>query len=546
MGIPGAPATIGEPLRGQAWTVCDDDRTVVAVGPSRRRPARLDPSRAGDAARRERCHDLPAVRRAAGRGRPAEASPWYARCAWTALFPCRSRGPCSTSCRRCPRSPPPSIAGAGGPGPTGARGRDDRRGRAGSACRRRRTLRRAARWAPAGRRGRRRSDQVHLRQPGATATDRRARGDRGAAVVDDAARRARFPRQARTPVGAADGPAVCARWRAGGSGQDLLEHRCLHRRFAVPDVGDRSRRWRRPTARGPTSTPSSSPAVPAPTSGRRDRRRRRHDRTAVPASPTWAWCLASTTTTPRSSSGSTSLRRRRRGRFSRTCRVGPNSASRPPQSFATDSRRRRSRPADNVIAAVAAATHAAAPTNETRRDVVSDRESEAGAGAMSPRRRRPLGSDSVGAHRRQRVDDAVAHPGIPPGGRVVRGVLDPAHHLPRRQLGRHRPDQRGDARHHRRRVAGARNRLGAQTNPATDVDQPVAVRAEGHDRLAGRGDVDPRARQRERRRPARAVDRADGQHVVVVPRRAHHDVHGVPVRADRDGPGSGAGFCRGH
>ena len=34
MGIPGAPASIGEPLRGPAWTVCDDDRTVVAVGRS--------------------------------------------------------------------------------------------------------------------------------------------------------------------------------------------------------------------------------------------------------------------------------------------------------------------------------------------------------------------------------------------------------------------------------------------------------------------------------------------------------------------------------
>src|ERR1700712_3544951 len=34
VGIPGAPATIGEPLRGQPWTVCDDERTVVVVGPS--------------------------------------------------------------------------------------------------------------------------------------------------------------------------------------------------------------------------------------------------------------------------------------------------------------------------------------------------------------------------------------------------------------------------------------------------------------------------------------------------------------------------------
>jgi type VII secretion protein EccB len=34
IGIPGAPATIGAPLAGQAWTVCDDDRTAVVVGPS--------------------------------------------------------------------------------------------------------------------------------------------------------------------------------------------------------------------------------------------------------------------------------------------------------------------------------------------------------------------------------------------------------------------------------------------------------------------------------------------------------------------------------
>lgn len=32
LGIPGAPATIGAPLRGAAWTVCDDGPTAVAVG----------------------------------------------------------------------------------------------------------------------------------------------------------------------------------------------------------------------------------------------------------------------------------------------------------------------------------------------------------------------------------------------------------------------------------------------------------------------------------------------------------------------------------
>ncbi len=34
MGIPGAPATIGEPVRERAWTVCDGDRTVVALDDS--------------------------------------------------------------------------------------------------------------------------------------------------------------------------------------------------------------------------------------------------------------------------------------------------------------------------------------------------------------------------------------------------------------------------------------------------------------------------------------------------------------------------------
>jgi type VII secretion protein EccB len=34
MGIPGAPPTIGERVRGQTWTVCDDARTVVAIGDS--------------------------------------------------------------------------------------------------------------------------------------------------------------------------------------------------------------------------------------------------------------------------------------------------------------------------------------------------------------------------------------------------------------------------------------------------------------------------------------------------------------------------------
>ncbi|MBJ7337261.1 type VII secretion protein EccB [Mycolicibacterium sp.] len=32
MGIPGAPAAIGRPLRGQAWTVCDGEDTVVGYG----------------------------------------------------------------------------------------------------------------------------------------------------------------------------------------------------------------------------------------------------------------------------------------------------------------------------------------------------------------------------------------------------------------------------------------------------------------------------------------------------------------------------------
>lgn len=32
MGIPGAPSTIGQPVRDPTWTVCDDERTVVTVG----------------------------------------------------------------------------------------------------------------------------------------------------------------------------------------------------------------------------------------------------------------------------------------------------------------------------------------------------------------------------------------------------------------------------------------------------------------------------------------------------------------------------------
>lgn len=32
VGIPGAPATIGEPVRGPVWTVCDHQRTVVTIG----------------------------------------------------------------------------------------------------------------------------------------------------------------------------------------------------------------------------------------------------------------------------------------------------------------------------------------------------------------------------------------------------------------------------------------------------------------------------------------------------------------------------------
>ncbi len=45
MGIPGAPATIGTPLAGPSWMVCDTDRTVVIVGAESAATDRLDGSR---------------------------------------------------------------------------------------------------------------------------------------------------------------------------------------------------------------------------------------------------------------------------------------------------------------------------------------------------------------------------------------------------------------------------------------------------------------------------------------------------------------------
>lgn len=218
MGIPGAPASIGEPLRGAAWTVCDgDDRTVVAVGRSEvdhldaTRPILVTPRGEGAAVTylmydgQRAAVDLRhlAVVRAL---RLDGVVPLPVSRTLLDLVP------------EVPAITPPPIADHGAPGPFSLPGAT-----VGSVV----TVRRA--------------DAVEryvvlrdgLQRVGEVAADLIGyaydTGGRPPTVVAPVAVAAlpisdhlptgSFPWQARTPVGAADGYAVCARWRPGAEGR---------------------------------------------------------------------------------------------------------------------------------------------------------------------------------------------------------------------------------------------------------------------------------------------------------------------------------------
>jgi len=212
MGIPGAPASIGEPLRDTAWTVCDDDRTVVAVGRSdvdhldSSRPVLVTP-RGESAATTYLLYD----------GQRATVDLRNV----AVLRALRLDGIVPVPVSRAlldvvpevPAITPPPITGAGTPGPASLAGATI--GAVVSVGGERYVVLREG-----------------LQRVGEVAADLiRYAYDTGgrppmtvaptavaALPVADELPVGTFPRHADTPVGAADGYAVCARWRPGGPG----------------------------------------------------------------------------------------------------------------------------------------------------------------------------------------------------------------------------------------------------------------------------------------------------------------------------------------
>lgn len=212
MGISGAPTSIGEPLHDPAWTVCDDDRTVVAVGRSdvdhldSSRPVLVTP-RGEAAATTYLLYD----------GQRATVD--LRNVAVVRALRLDGIVPVSVSrtlldvVPEVPAIAPPSIAGAGTPGPASLAGATI--GAVVSVGGERYVVLREG-----------------LQRVGEVAADLiRYTYDTGgrspmtiaptavaALPVADALPVGTFPRKASTPVGAADGHAVCARWRPGVSG----------------------------------------------------------------------------------------------------------------------------------------------------------------------------------------------------------------------------------------------------------------------------------------------------------------------------------------
>jgi ESX secretion system ATPase EccB len=215
MGIPGAPASIGEPLRGPAWTVCDDDRTVVAVGRSdlghldSTRPVLVTPRGEGAATTylmydgQRAAVDLRnlAVVRAL---RLDGAVPVPVSRTLLDLVP------------EVPPIAPPPIAERGAPGPATLSGAT-----IGSVV----TVRRAdtvERYVVL-REGLQRVGEVaadligYAYDTGGRPPASVAPAAVAALPIADQLPTASFPWHARTPVGAADGYAVCARWQPGAA-----------------------------------------------------------------------------------------------------------------------------------------------------------------------------------------------------------------------------------------------------------------------------------------------------------------------------------------
>jgi type VII secretion protein EccB len=215
MGIPGAPAVIGDPLHGQAWTVCDDDRTVVVVGSppvdgmDSTRPVLVTPRGESNATTylmydgQRAAVDLRSI--AVVRGLRLDG-----------VVPVPISRTLLDLVPEVPAIAAPPIAGAGGPGPPGLGGatigaivlvqRID-------AAERYVVLRDGLQLV-----GEVAADLIrytydsHARPLPAVAPAAIA-----ALPIVRTLPTGTFPTQARTPVGAADGPVVCAQWRAAGS-----------------------------------------------------------------------------------------------------------------------------------------------------------------------------------------------------------------------------------------------------------------------------------------------------------------------------------------
>lgn len=212
MGIPGAPAVIGEPLRDPVWTVCDDDRTVVVVGRSdvdhleSSRSVLVTPRGEGAAT----TYLLYGGRRAAVDLRNVAV---VRTLRLDGIVPVPVSQTLLDIVPEVPAITPPSIAGAGTPGPAAL---------AGAAI--------GAVVSVGGdpfvvlREGLQRVGEVAadlIRY--AYDTDGRppitvAPNAVASLPVADELPVGTFPRHAGTPVGAAEGLAVCARWRPDGLG----------------------------------------------------------------------------------------------------------------------------------------------------------------------------------------------------------------------------------------------------------------------------------------------------------------------------------------
>ena len=214
MGIPGAPATLGTPMRGSVWTVCDEDRTVVTIGPGARdepaddRPVLLTPRGEGPATTylsydgRRAAVDL-RDRAVVEALRLSDVAPVSVSSTLLDLLP------------EVPAITTPRIAGAGEPGPAALGGAT-----VGSVLQVRRadgTDRYVVLREGVQRVGEVFADLVGFTH-GSIATASPAAI--AAVPVADTVVGATLPRHATRPRGAADHVTVCARWRPRGRGAE--------------------------------------------------------------------------------------------------------------------------------------------------------------------------------------------------------------------------------------------------------------------------------------------------------------------------------------